>query len=63
MSASLVEHYQRQARWRRWSEALAVRGVEKEGRQLDSLHRIVEGATIGVLVLAFAAFLLSVTRI
>jgi len=37
-----------------------IRGVGTEGRKLDALHRIVEGATIGVLVFALATLVLSV---
>ena len=31
MGASLVDQYQRQARWRRWSEALALLPLERGG--------------------------------
>jgi len=35
MGASLVDQYQRQARWRRWSEALALLPLERGQRVLD----------------------------
>ena len=35
MGASLVDQYQRQARWRRWSEALALLPLERSQRVLD----------------------------
>jgi trans-aconitate methyltransferase len=35
MGARLVEQYQRQARWRRWSEALALLPLERGQRVLD----------------------------
>jgi hypothetical protein len=39
-----------------------VRGVGSEGRTLDRLHRVVEVATIVVLALAAAAFVLSLAE-
>jgi SAM-dependent methyltransferase len=35
MGASLVDQYQRQARWRRWSEALSLLPIERGQRVLD----------------------------
>lgn len=39
-----------------------VRGVGADGRQLDLLHKLVEGATAAILFLALASFILSLTR-
>ena len=39
-----------------------VRGEGAEGKQLDRLHKLVEGATVAVLFLALASFLLLLLR-
>ena len=45
---------------RKREHAGQIRGFGTDGRKLDTLHRIVEGATIGVFLLALATLAISV---